>query len=179
MDNLNSDMAWKPNPPGGEAFVVRHFNTYLDCAGSMSTMTMTNPPSSGSPSDKQCVSFSVATKYGGRNCNNNDKDSTADFCSNDQLPRDSDTLSSGDELFKSMAFPQHSFMAKYIHEYATMKGFCLWINIKSTSPARSSVNPLPSKAMITHWNQIQIKIRNIQEGDIIVAPANLMAISRD
>jgi hypothetical protein len=32
--------------------------------------------------------------------------------------------------------------------------------------------------MITHWNQIQIKIRNIQEGDIIVAPANLMAVSR-
>jgi hypothetical protein len=40
------------------------------------------------------------------------------------------------------------------------------------------VNPLPPKAMITHWNQIKIKIRNIQEGDIIVAPANLMVVSR-
>jgi hypothetical protein len=116
-------MARKPDPPGGEAFVVRHFNTYLDCAGSMSTMTMTDPPPSESPSDKQCVSFSVAKKYGARNCNNSDEDSTADFCSNDQLPRDSDTLSSDDELLKSMAFPQHSFMAKYIYEYATMKGF--------------------------------------------------------
>ncbi len=72
---------------------------------------------------KQCVSFSVATKYGARNCNNNDKDSTADFCSNNRLPRDCDTLSSDDKLLKSVAFPQHSFMAKYIHEYAAMKGF--------------------------------------------------------
>jgi hypothetical protein len=51
MDNLNSDMAWKPNPPGGEAFVVCHVDAYLDCAGSMSTMTMTNLPPSESPSD--------------------------------------------------------------------------------------------------------------------------------
>ncbi len=69
------------------------------------------------------MSFSVATKYGARNCNNNDKDSTADFCSNDQLPRDSDTLSSYDELLKPMVFSQLSFMAKYIHEYAAMKCF--------------------------------------------------------
>jgi hypothetical protein len=33
--------------------------------------------------------------------------------------------------------------------------------------------------MITHWNQIQIKIRNIQEGDIIIAPENLMVVSRE
>jgi hypothetical protein len=97
VDNLNSDMPWKPNPPGGEACVVCHFNAYLDCAGSMSTMTMTDPPPSEYPSDKQCVSFSVATKYGAWNCNNNHEDSTADFCSNDHLPRDSDTLSSDDE----------------------------------------------------------------------------------
>jgi hypothetical protein len=32
--------------------------------------------------------------------------------------------------------------------------------------------------MITHWNQIQIKTRNVQEGDIIVAPAYLMVVSR-
>jgi hypothetical protein len=111
MDNLNRDMAWKPNPSGGKAFVVPHFNAYLDYAGSMSTMTMTDPPPNESPSDKQSLSFSVATKYGSQNCNKNDKDSTADFCSNDQLPRDSDTLSSDDELLKSMVFPQHSFMA--------------------------------------------------------------------
>ncbi len=61
--------------------------------------------------------------YEKRNCNSNDEESTADLCSNDQLPRDSDTLSSDDELLMSMTFPQHSFMAKYIHEYAGMKGF--------------------------------------------------------
>ncbi len=33
MDNLNSDMARKPNPPVGEEFMVRHFGAYLDCAG--------------------------------------------------------------------------------------------------------------------------------------------------
>jgi hypothetical protein len=112
MDNLNSDMAQKPDPPGGEEFVVRHFDAHLDCAGSMSTMTMTDPPPSESPLDKQCVSLPVGTKYGALACNNNDEDSTADFCSNDQLLRDSDTLRSDvDELLKSMAFLQHSFMA--------------------------------------------------------------------
>ncbi len=35
---------------------------------------MTNTPPSESPSDKQCVSFSVATKYGAWNCNNNDEE---------------------------------------------------------------------------------------------------------
>jgi hypothetical protein len=111
MDNLNSDMARKPDPPGGEDFVVRHFDAYLDCAGLMSTMTMMDPPPSESPSDNK------------RNCDSNDEDSTADLCSNDQLPMDSDTLSSDDELLMSMTFQQHSFMAKYIHEYAPMKGF--------------------------------------------------------
>jgi hypothetical protein len=111
MDNLNSDMARKPGPPGGEDFVVCHFYAYLDCAGSMSTMTMMDPPPSESPSDNK------------RNCDSNDKDSTADLCSNDQLPMDSDTLSSDDELLMSTTFEQQSFMAKYIHEYAAMKGF--------------------------------------------------------
>jgi hypothetical protein len=87
-------------------------------------MTMTDPPPTQSPSDKQGVSFSESTKCDARNCDNNDEDSTADICSNDQLPRDSDSLrSDDDELLMSMTFLQHSFMAKYIHEYAAMKGF--------------------------------------------------------
>ena len=68
MDNLNSDMDRKPDPPGGMEFVVRHFDACLDCAGSMSTMTMTNPAPTQSPSDEQGVSFSVSTKCGARNC---------------------------------------------------------------------------------------------------------------
>ena len=62
MDNLNSDMDRKPDPPGGMEFVVRHFDACLDCAGSMSTMTMTDPPPTQSPSDKQEVCRSLYPK---------------------------------------------------------------------------------------------------------------------
>ncbi len=54
---------------------------------------------------------------------NNDKDNTVDIISNDWLINDNHLSSPHDELLMSMAFPQHSFMAKYFHEYATMKGF--------------------------------------------------------
>ena len=60
-------------------------------------MTITDPPPSESPSDKQCVSFSVATKYGAWNYNNNDEDGTADLTSNNPLTRNSDTALNSDE----------------------------------------------------------------------------------
>ncbi len=102
MDNLNGDMVWKPDPPGDEVFVVWHFDAHHDCAGLMSTMT--DPPPSESPSDKQCASLLVATRNGAWSYNN-DKDNIVDLSSNDWLIKDNHLSSPHDESLMSMTFP--------------------------------------------------------------------------
>ncbi len=59
MDNLKDDMDPRPNPPGSEDSVFLYVDAHFGGAGSMSTMT--DPPPSQSPSEKHCVSFSLAT----------------------------------------------------------------------------------------------------------------------
>ncbi len=82
MDNINGNMARKPDPPGGEGFVLRYIDSCFDSAGSMSTMT--DPPSSETPLDKCCVSFLVTVNTGLCTANN-DEGSTPDVSSNDPL----------------------------------------------------------------------------------------------
>jgi hypothetical protein len=120
MDNINDDMAHKPDLPGDEDFVVCYIDSHFNNAGKMSTMT--NPPLRLSPLDKRCVSFSVITT----SCTgtkNNEEGCSSDVSSNDPPMMDNDTLSPDDALLLTMSFPHHSFMVKYIHEYATAKGF--------------------------------------------------------
>jgi hypothetical protein len=82
MDNINGDMARKPDPPGGEGFVLCYIDSCFDSAGSMSTMT--DQPPSETPLDKCCVSFLVTANTGSCTANN-DKGSTPDVSSNDLL----------------------------------------------------------------------------------------------
>jgi hypothetical protein len=110
----------KPDPPGGEGFVLHYIGSCFDSAESMSTMTDTT--SSETPLDKRCVSFLVTTNTGSCTANN-DEGSTPDVGSNDPPMMNNDTHSTDDALLLTVSFPYHSFMAKYIHEYATRKGF--------------------------------------------------------
>jgi hypothetical protein len=58
MDILNDDVAPMPDPPGSLDFVFQYIDANFDGAGTISTMT--NPPPIQSPSEKHCVSCSLA-----------------------------------------------------------------------------------------------------------------------
>ena len=125
----NSDVARKPNPPrkpdppGDEDFVHRYVDSHFDTTGSMSTMT--DPPASVSQLDKHSL-FSITKNIRTLSTINEDGCSL-DVSSNDRPmmdKNDNDTLRLDDvRLLSTVSFPYHSFMMKYIREYAISRRF--------------------------------------------------------
>ena len=90
--------------------------------------TMTDPPPSQSPSEKHCVSCSLApnsaawtTTNNDKQNTNNDNDFSALLTSDDPPINNNATLCPDGEVLLSMVFPYHSLMVNYFQEYATMK----------------------------------------------------------
>ncbi len=74
---------------------------------------------------------------------NNDEGSTPNVSSNDPPMMNNDTLSTDDALLLTVSFPYHSFVAKYIHEYATKKGFLPLHKCKNHFRAEASATLFP------------------------------------
>ena len=143
MYNIHSDVARKPDPPGDEDFVHRYVDSHFDTTGSMSTMT--DPPPSVSQLDKHCSSFSIPKNISTLSTIN-EEGCSLDVSSNDPPMMDKndiDTLRLDDVLLSTMSFPYHSFMVKYIREYATLQGFLHLHKCKNhfTSEAALSLFP--------------------------------------
>ena len=143
MYNIHSDVARKPDPPGDEDFVHRYVDSHFDTTGSMSTMT--DPPPSVSQLDKHCSSFSIPKNISTLSTIN-EEGCSLDVSSNDPPMMDKndiDTLRLDDVLLSTMSFPYHSFMVKYIREYATSQGFLHLHKCKNhfTSEAALSLFP--------------------------------------
>jgi hypothetical protein len=85
------------------------------------------------------------------NNTNNDRDSTADFSSNDPPIKEYVTLSLDNELLLSMVFPHHSIMVNYFQEYAIRKGFLPVDNPKQCFTTEEFSNFFQEKA-IPLWN---------------------------
>jgi hypothetical protein len=58
------------------------------------------------------------------------------------------------------------------------KGFCHCINVKTTLELRLVLHDFLGMKAVTHWNQVQVKIRNTHAAVSFVALANLRAVSR-
>jgi hypothetical protein len=129
MDNLNSDMSARPDPPGSSYFVSRYIDGNFDGAGTASPIT--DHSRMKSPSEKHCVSCSHAPNSPTLPTNtnklntNNDNDATALSTSKDPPTNDNATLSPDNVVLLSTVFPQHSLMVNHFQEYATTKGFLL------------------------------------------------------
>ena len=104
-------MAHKPDPPGtADYFEVCRVKSHLESDCSVSTMTYP-PPSESHPANRsKCSQFT-----------NNEVGCSPVDCS----PADTsnDPPMTDEALLSTISFPYHSFMVKYIKEYATSKGF--------------------------------------------------------
>jgi len=112
MDNINGNMARKPDPPGAaDYFEVCRVKSHLESDCSVSTMT-TDPP----PRESHPVNISKCSPFTNNEVGCSPVDGSPADTSNDPPMTD-------EALLSTISFPYHSFMVKYIKEYATMKGF--------------------------------------------------------
>ncbi len=110
MDNINGNMACKPDPPGAaDYFEVCRVKSHLESDCSVSTMT--DPP----PRESHPVNISKCSPFTNHEVGCSPMDCSPADTSNDPPMTDEASLS-------TISFPYHSFMVKYIKEYATMKG---------------------------------------------------------
>jgi hypothetical protein len=110
MDNINGNMARKPDPPGADYFEVCRVKSHFESDCSVSTMT-DPPPSESHPANRSKCSQLTYNEVGCSPVGCSPADT-----SNDPPMTDEASLS-------TVSFPYHSFMAKYIKEYASTKGF--------------------------------------------------------
>jgi hypothetical protein len=111
MDNINGNMARKPDPPGADYFEVSRVKSHFESDCSVSTMTGDPPPSEFPPANRSKCSQFTKNEVGRSPVGCSPADT-----SNDPPMTDEDSLS-------TVSFPYHSFMVKNIKEYASTKGF--------------------------------------------------------
>ena len=110
MDNINGNMARKPDPPGADYFEVSRVKSHFksDC----SVSTMTDPP----PSESHLANGSKCSQF-----TKNEVGRSHVGCSPADTSNDPPMTAEASLIY--ISFPYHSFMAKYIKEYASTKGF--------------------------------------------------------
>ncbi len=110
MDNINGNMARKPDPPGADSFEVCRVKSHVESDCSVSTMT--DPP----PNESHPVNRSKCSKFTNNEAGCSPVGRSPADTSNDPPMTD-------EALLSTVSCPYHSFMAKYIKEYASAKGF--------------------------------------------------------
>ncbi len=151
--------------PGADSFEVCRVKSHVESDWSVSTMT--DPP----PNESYPVNRSKCSQF-----TNNKVGCSPVGCS----PADTsnDPPMTDEALLSTVSFPYHSFMAKYIKEYASTKGFCHCTSVNTTLKAALQLNYFLVMKAITLWNQIQVRIIDTLKGFFLVALANLKAVSR-
>ena len=111
MDNINGNMARKPDPPGAaDYFEVCRVKSHRESDCSVSIMT--DPP----PSESHPANISTCSQFINNEVSCSPVDCSPADISNDPPMTDDASLS-------TISFPYHSFMVKYIKEYASTKRF--------------------------------------------------------
>jgi len=128
MDNINGNMACKPDPPGAtDYFEVCRVKSHLESDCSVSTMT--EPP----PSESHPGNISKCSQFTNNEVGCSPVDCSPADTSNNPPMTDEASLS-------SISFPNH----------------CTSVN--TTLMARLQLNYFLVTKAITHWNQIQVRI---------------------